>query len=221
MNITVFEKFFSPSINVSILITVILCLLVFILGFKIRKVKPTDKPKGIMLLLELIVGFVNNYSKNYFGKYWRTYAPYILTLGLFLIVSNMAGLFGVRPPTASLNVTFGLALISFFIVHISGIFSQGIKSYLKGYLEPMSFLLPMNIIGEIAMPISLSLRLFGNILSGMIITGLVYGVLGNWAFLVTPALHGIFDIFFGGIQAVVFVLLTTIFVSMQLDLEEN
>jgi len=221
VKITVFEEIFSPSIYSSILITAILSIVIIIFGLRIRKLKPTDPPKGMLMFLEMTVDFINGFCRENFGKYWKFYAPYILTLGLFLVVSNTSGLFGLRPPTASVSVTAALAIITFLLIHISGIMTKGVKEYAKGFLEPIAFMLPLNIIGEFAIPIALSLRLFGNIFSGLIITGLVYGVLGNYAVIVTPALHGIFDLFFGIIQAIVFVLLSTIFISGQLDLEEN
>jgi len=221
VKITIFETIFAPSIYSSLLIVGILSIVIMILGLRIRKLNPTDSPKGILMFLEIVVDFVNGFCKENFGKYWKFYAPYILTLGLFLVFSNTSGLFGLRPPTASVSVTFALALITFFLIHISGILSKGFKKYAKGFMELIAPILPLNIIGEFATPIALSLRLFGNIFSGLIITGLVYGVLGNLAFVVTPVLHGIFDVFFGLIQAVVFILLSTIFISGQLDLEEQ
>ncbi|XMB86723.1 FoF1 ATP synthase subunit a [Mycoplasmatota bacterium WC44] len=221
MKITIFKTIFAPSIYSSIIITSLLSIVIILYGLKIRKLKPTDKPKGMVMFLEIVVDFVNGFCKDNFGKYWKYYAPYILTLGLFLVFSNTSGLFGLRPPTASVSVTLSLAIITFFLIHISGILSKGVKKYVKGFMEPIAPMLPLNIIGEFAIPIALSLRLFGNIFSGMIITGLVYAVLGNLAFVATPVLHGIFDVFFGLIQAVVFVLLSTIFISGQLELEEE
>jgi len=220
MKITVFEEIFTPSIYSSILIVSIMSIVIILLGLRIRRLKPTEPAKGIILILEMIVELINNFCKENFGKYWKFFAPYIMTLALFLMFSNTSGLFGLRPPTASVSVTFALALITFLLIHISGILTKGVKKYAKGFLEPIAFMLPLNIIGEFAIPIALSLRLFGNIFSGLIITGLVYSVLGGLSVAVMPFLHGVFDIFFGLIQALVFVLLTTIFISGQLELEE-
>lgn len=221
MKLTFFETFLNPSIGSTILITAVLVIVILLLGRGVRKMSADKASKGIYMFLEVAVDGINGFCKENFGKYWKVYAPYILTLGLFLVVSNTSGLFGLRPPTASVNVTAALAIITFLMIHISGIATKGFKKYGKGFMEPVAFMLPLNIVGEFATPIALSLRLFGNIFSGLIITGLVYGVLGNFAFVVTPALHGAFDLFFGIIQAIVFVLLSTIFISGQLDLEEN
>lgn len=231
MKFKLFENPWLPSIISSVIIVSILCLVIFILYLKIRKLKPTDSNKGILLVVELIVDSINKFAKSYFGKYWKYYAPYILTLGLFLFFSNTSGIWGIRPPTVSLNVTLTLGLITFLMIHVTGIVNRGFFKWLKGFAEPLPFMLPLNIIGELAFPISLSLRLFGNIFSGLIIMTLIYGgfeglagVLGglNVSFLVTPVFHAIFDIFFGIIQVLVFVLLTTIFVSGQIgDLEQQ
>lgn len=221
MNITVFETLFSIHIISLIIVTLFLSISIMIIGLKIKKLKPTDSPKGILMLVEMLVDFINNFCKDNFGKYWKYYAPYLLTLGLFLVFSNTFGMTGLVSPTATVNVTAALAFITFMLIHVSGILSKGFKGYIKGFMEPIAPMLPLNIIGEFAIPIALSLRLFGNIFSGSIITSLVYSVLGPAAVVVTPALHAIFDVFFGVIQAIVFVLLTTIFVSGQLVLEEE
>lgn len=221
IEITVFENFFNPSINNSLLLIGLLIISFLILGRGIKKLKPNEAPKGIYLVLEMVVQFVNRFTEENMGKYWRIYAPYILTLGLYLSFANMWGLFGLRPPTSSVNVTFSLSIITFIVIHVSGIASRGFIAWGKGFFEPLAFMFPMNIIGELAVPLSLGLRLFGNIFSSLILTGLIYGALGWVAPLVTPVFHAIFDMFFGLIQMVVFVMLTTIFVSGQLDLEEN
>lgn len=221
LSFTVFEDFFDPSINNSLIVMAILSITIILLGRGVKKLKPTEAPKGVYVFLEMIVSFVNKFSQDNFGKYWKVYAPYILTLALYLAISNMWGLTGMRPPTASTNVTFAFSITTFLLIHISGIVSRGWKAWGKGFMDPLAFMLPMNIIGELAIPISMGLRLFGNIFSGVIITGLIYGALGWFSPLITPVLHAIFDVFFGMIQVVVFVMLTTIFVSGQLDLEEN
>jgi F-type H+-transporting ATPase subunit a len=169
--------------------------------------------------VEVVVDFVNQFAKQHFGVHWKFYAPIILTLGLYLTFANTLGLFGVRPPTSSVNVTLGLSTLAFFLIQGTGMVSKGLKGYIKGLFEPLPFMFPLNIIGELAVPISLGLRLFGNIFSGVIITGLVYAALGNLSPLITPVVHAIFDVFFGLIQMVVFILLVTIFSSNSLASE--
>ena len=137
-------------------------------------------------------------------------------------------MFAIIPPTADLNTTLSLALMTFFLIHYNGIKSNGIGSYLKGYTEPMKLITPINIIGEIATPISLSFRLFGNLVGGMIIMSLIYSGLASVSqglgigvpilqFGIPVVLHGYFDLFSGLLQTFIFAMLTMIFVSGKMD----
>jgi F-type H+-transporting ATPase subunit a len=219
MTIEYFQTWFTPGINTSILLVVLLSLMILLVHRKIRRYSPTDHATGILMGVEVVVDFVNQFAKQHFGVHWKFYAPIILTLGLYLTFANTLGLFGVRPPTSSVNVTLGLSTLAFFLIQGTGMVSKGLKGYIKGLFEPLPFMFPLNIIGELAVPISLGLRLFGNIFSGVIITGLVYAALGNLSPLITPVVHAIFDVFFGLIQMVVFILLVTIFSSNSLASE--
>ena len=228
-----FYKSLAPSIKSTIWITLILIVLIIILRIYMKVSKyGSDKPvKGIILFVEQFIGMMNNFSKEMVGKRWRSLAPYFITLSIFLFTANISGLFGFTPPTVSLSVTLALSLITFIMIHFWGIRSSGIKNYLKGLADPLP-MAPLNIISEVLTPFSLALRLFGNILSGAVIMGLVYTLLvGSLAEIspilsiivpgiVAPAFHAIFDIFFGGIQTYVFVLLTSVFISGKLPEQE-
>lgn len=205
----------------SLVIILVLSLLFIFLGKKIEKIKPEDASPKWVFVLEQMVSIVNNFVKENIGKRWRFYAPYIFTLALYLAVANLSGLLGFTPPTSNVNVTGGLAVISFILIQGSGFKSLGVKGYFKSLFQPVFFMFPLNVIGEITLPFSMALRLFGNILSGVVMTMLIYGVFGWPAVIVTPAFHAIFDILFGLIQALVFVLLTVIFISMKIDDEEK
>lgn len=221
MTVEYFQNWFTPGINTSLLLVVLLSLSILLLNQKIRRYAPTDHATGLLMGMEVIVDFVNQFAKQHFGVHWKFYAPIILTLGLYLTFANTLGLFGVRPPTSSVNVTLGLSTLAFFLIQGTGMVSKGLKGYIKGLFEPLPFMFPLNVIGELAVPISLGLRLFGNIFSGVIITGLVYAALGNLSPVVTPVVHAIFDVFFGLIQMVVFILLVTIFSSNSLASDEQ
>ncbi len=154
------------------------------------------------------------------------FAPYIGTLMMYLAFANLAGLLAVRPPTADLNTTLALALMTFFLIHFNGLRSKGLLGYLKGFIEPFPMLLPINILGELATPISLSFRLFGNIVGGMIIMSLIYTALGGaltiggigFLQLGIPAvLHVYFDLFSGLLQTFIFAMLSMIFISRAMD----
>ena len=171
--------------------------------------------------------------KELLGPYWKKYAPVIGTLGIFIFISNIAGLTGLTSPTGNVFITVGLGLFAGFFMHYAGIKHNGFKEYFKStFMSPSPIMLPLNIISEVLTPFSLALRLFGNILSGSVIMGLLYsaiiGIVGNLspilgvaaAGVVAPVFHAIFDIFFGAIQTFVFMLLTTVFISGKLPEEE-
>lgn len=194
----------------------IMALLVAFSIFITRGLK--TKPGGKQVIAEVIVDGIYNLTETTMGKRFKNFAPYIGTILLLVGVSNISGLLGLRPPTSDLNTTLGLSLITFFLIHFTGIKAKGVGGYLKGFLEPMPFLLPINLMGEIATPISLSFRLFGNILGGLIIMTLVYQALGWIALLPIPAvLHAYFDLFAGLLQSFIFGMLTMVFVSLASD----
>jgi len=211
-----FYNSLSPSIKSSLWITLILIILIIILRIKMRNYNADKPAKGIILFVEQFVGMMNNFSKEMFGKRWRSLAAYFVTLSIFLFVANISGLFGFTPPTVSLSVTLAMALITFFMIHFWGIKSAGFKGYIKGICSPIP-MTPLNIISELATPVSLSFRLFGNILSGSILLMLVYGFFGWIAVFITPVFHAIFDVAFGLIQTLVFVMLTAVFIGNKLD----
>lgn len=180
--------------------------------------KMSIKPKKKQVIVETIVDGIYDLTESTMGKQFKHFSPYIGTLLLLVGFANISGLLGLRPPTSDLNTTLGLALITFFLIHFTGIKAKGVGGYLKGFLEPMPFLLPINLMGEIATPISLSFRLFGNILGGLIIMTLVYQALGWFSLIPVPAiLHMYFDLFAGLLQSFIFGMLTMVFVSLASD----
>ena len=214
-----------PQVKSTLIITTVLIIASILLGLKIRKLKPTDKPPLIIVLLEMVVDVINNLVKTNIGKRWKFYAPYIMSLAIFLFFANTSSIWGLTPPTSYVSLNAALALISFLLVQGTGIVSNGVKEYLKSFIGPVPamviLILPINIIGELAFPFSLCLRLFGNILSGSVLSIFLQGVLGNAIVLVNPIFNAIFDIALGFIQVLVFVLLTTIFISMKVHDDEK
>lgn len=201
----------SPQIKATIWVTLFLIVLVIVIRIimEVKHYGPDKPATGLILLVESFVKLMNNFSKEMMGKRWRFFAPYFISLAMFLFAANISGLFGFTPPTSSISVTGTLALITFIFIQVFGIISTGPKQYIKDICSPIP-MTPMNIIGEIATPLSLAFRLFGNILSGVILTGLVYGFFGWYAVIATPFLHAIFDIAFGLIQTLVFVILSAV-----------
>lgn len=224
-------KRLSPSIKSSLIITVLLIIFCVVMAQKAKKQDPSKAPKGILLLVEWLVTWVNDMCDDVLGEKGRRYSPIILTFVMFIFVSNIAGLFGLHPPTANVAVTVALGFSAAFVIHFAGIKEGGFKNWLKGFLDPAPIMLPLNIISEIVTPFSLGMRLFGNILSGVVIMNLIYGFLttltvgsfpigGVIAPFVTPVFHGIFDVFFGAIQTYVFALLTIVFISGKIPEED-
>ena len=162
-------------------------------------------PKGTkQTVAELIVEFINNLVRSTMGSNKMLFAPYILALFSFLLLSNLSVflfLGFVRPPTADWATTLAMSVLSFSLIQGFGIKTNGIWEYVKGLADPIPLLLPLNIIGEVAPIISLSFRLFGNILGGLIIGTLVYSIYisGNAVFIwtVTAGVAIIFAMRFG------------------------
>ena len=201
----------------SIIITIVLSVIFIIVGSKIKKVKPEDKTPVWLIPFIILVDLINKMTKENVGKFWKAYAPYFLTLAIFLCVSNISGIFGLSSPTSYLLVNAALAVITFFIIQVTGIVSNGIKNYSKSFFEPVFLLFPINLIGEITLPVSLALRLMGNIMSGAVLSKIIFGLLGWFAIPFLPVYNAIFDIFFGVIQTVVFLLLSIMFAGMKVN----
>jgi len=141
------------------------------------------------------------------------YFPLICTLFMFLLISNWLGMFPhLAEPTKDLNTPLSLGVLGFILAHHAGIKEKGFKAYAKEYAEPMFFMAPLNVIGELAKVVSISFRLYGNILGGAIII-LVVSYLIYSVFL-PPFLILFFSLFIGTIQACVFTMLTRAYISV-------
>lgn len=218
------ESFFSvpnSQIRATIIIVCVLIISFAILNPVFKKLDPAAKTPLWAVPFVWLVDLINGFVKANIGKRWKSYAPWFLSLTIILFFSNIAGIFTLNSPTSYILVTFSLALLSFLVIQITGIISNGIKGYLKGFLDPFFVMLPMNIVSEISLPISLAVRLFGNIISGTAISILIKELLGYGAIPVMPFINAIFDIAFGVIQVAVFVILSIIFTSMKVVDEEK
>ncbi|KAB3530892.1 F0F1 ATP synthase subunit A [Alkaliphilus serpentinus] len=205
-------------------------IMAILIGFSIIATRSFGKiPRGIQNATEALVDVLNKLTVQTMGEDKVFFAPYIGTLFLFLLLANLWGLIGFRQPTADINTTFGLAILTFVAIHGFGTKRKGVGGYLKGFLQPLPFMLPLNIIGELATPISLAFRLFGNMVGGFIIMALLYGgltslsgALGLSFFPVLQAgipvvFHLYFDLFSGVLQTFIFVMLSMVFISMAMD----
>lgn len=198
------------------MIIVIATILVFaiIANRAIKKADPGKVPGPFLNVVELIVESLDGMVASSMGpKKAVRFRNYIGALFLFILVSNLSGLLGLRPPTADYGVTFPLAIMTWVLIQFNGFKYQKFGK-IKALFEPIFLFFPMNLISEFSTPISMSLRLFGNILSGTVMMGLIYGLLPRVLTLIWPAaLHAYLDVFSGAIQTYVFCMLTMCFVS--------
>lgn len=174
------------------------------------KVRPGKK----QTVVETLYTTVKDAIVSNMGEKFTDMIPFIGSLFIFLLLMNFIGLIGLPVPTKNFSVTVGLALITFFMVQYYSISKHGLKSYFKGYTYPLALITPINILERIMLPVSLALRLFGNILAATFLVELCYEALGNIGFIaklgIPIPLHAYFDIFDGGIQTIIFIMLTMI-----------
>lgn len=213
-------KLFGQTLYITNTHICVLIVMLVIIAFAIvanrviKRAVVTDTPGIFQNIVELIVEMLENLVTGVMGKSASKFVNYISTIFIFIFISNISGLFGLRPPTAYYGVTFPLALITFGMIHYNKLKHQKVKGVIKGLCEPWPIWLPINLIGDVAVPISLSLRLFANVLSGTVMLSLVYSLLPVFVKIGIPAfLHIYFDLFSGAIQTFVFCMLTMTYVS--------
>lgn len=175
------------------------------------EVVPTKKRQ---VIIESLIGMLYNMLYNILGEHGKRYIPYLLTVMIYLGVANMIGLFGITPPTKDLNVTLGLALMSIILVQYASIHKKGVGGWLKGFTQPVAIVTPLNVLELAIKPLSLCMRLFGNVLGAFIIMELIKTVIP----VVFPlACSMYFDIFDGLLQAYVFVFLTSLYIQEAME----
>lgn len=195
------------------IVTIILIVFSLYVNKKVQESKAEKVPSKFLNVVELAVETINGMVRDTMGEKNMRFAPFIFFMMVFLSVSNIFGLTGLAAPTSDYSVTLSMALIVFTLVQYFGIKTNGGFGYAKTFFEPYVLLSPLNIIGELANPLSLSFRLFGNIMSGGLVMTLAYSALGYIAPLVAPFLHAYFDLFAGLLQAFIFIMLTMVFIS--------
>lgn len=196
------------------IIQLVIVLLIGILAWwatKDLKRRPTGKKQ---VVVEYIYTTIQNVVNANMGEQYGDMIPFIGTLAVFIVTMNLLGLVGITPVTNNFSVTLALGLISFVVIQGYTMKKIGIGHYFLGYGQPMLMMLPINVIERVMLPVSLSLRLFGNILAASFLVELVYESLDKIAWIaqigLPVPLHAYFDIFDGCIQMVIFVMLTMI-----------
>lgn len=218
----------QPQVFTLILITLILIVISVVIYLKVKKQAINESPKGLLLFAEQYVMGVNAlYYDATEGKIEKP-APYIFTLLTFLVLGNLTAVLGLEPPATSYSVTLTIGAISWIGIYVVGIMFQKLQ-FFKKFLHN-----PVELIGQFAPLISISFRLFGNLIGGSVImyliyslTGFIWGhipVIGEFNLLgafIAPVFHAYFDIFDGLIQAFVFTLLTMIYWTLEAEVPEH
>lgn len=172
-------------------------------------------PSGLQNAMELVVEKLLDFLADVMGEEKaKKYFPYLATVFIFILSMNYFSLLplsgtlpGLTTPTSTLSVTVGLALCTFGVTHFFGIKEQGL-GYFKHFIKPYAFLLPLNIIEELVKPLSLSLRLFGNVFGEKMIGMILFSMIP----LIVPLPAYFLGLLFGAIQAYVFTLLSAIYI---------
>jgi len=206
---------YTMTFNLNVIVmTWIVIVLLLLFGYSAAR-KRSRLPGPMQVVGELFVSQLYGLTEDALDKELaRKYAPMICALFMFLVLSNWLGIIPrLEEPTKDLNTTLSLGLMGFFISHYLGIKTKGFKGYIKEYFEPIFFMMPLNLIGELAKVVSISFRLFGNIMGGSIII-LVVSYL-TYSVILPPFLNMFFGLFVGTIQAFVFTMLTIVYISVQ------
>jgi len=178
---------------------------------------PKDTPGGAQNVVELIVEAVSKYTNAQAHGTGEFLCSYILSIGSLLIMSAFLELFRVRPPTADITMTFSLAFMTFLFINIYGIKKKGIIGRIKSLASPTPLVFPFRLVSDLAIPVSMACRLFGNMLGGMIVIDLLYMALGSNAVGI-PSVFGLyFNAFHPLIQTFIFVTLTLTFINEAIE----
>lgn len=223
----------QSEVYVILLLTFIIGAFIIYISKKLDKADPLEKPKGI--LVPVIWGceiVMRNVKDNVGPEMAENLTPYIMYLCVYIFMANTASLFGLACPTGNLSVTLSLTLVTWTLIQYTEFKYGGVASYFHAFIEPIPLLLPLNIIGKFSNIISLSFRLFGNILCGSIIMEMVFKfntflsglIIKGCSFnfldpILTPILHAYFDVFAGFVQTTVFVMLTMVLIGVDVPEE--
>ena len=166
------------------------------------------------LALETVIGVIQDFFKDILGEKGKMYIPYLMSVAIYIGVANLIGILGFKPPTKDMNVTAALAIMSIVLIEFAGIHAKGGKKWLKSFAEPIALVAPINIMEVAIKPLSLCMRLFGNVLGAFVIMKLIEYVLPVGLPVIFSAY---FDLFDGLIQAYVFVFLTGLFIKESME----
>ena len=188
-------------------------LIAFAALVRVKLERFTEVPKGLQNVVEAVVEIFENFVIGTAGKRLSYLGNWFFMVFVFIFLSNISGLLGMRPPTADWATTLAFALVTFGLIQAMG-WKYRRGEYIKSFFEPNFVFFPLNVVGELARPISLSFRLFGNILSGVILTTMIYTLPPVFARFILPIpLHGFFDLIIGFLQTYIFSVLSLSFIA--------
>lgn len=194
----------------SVVITWVVMAIMLLFAILMTHNLKVENPGKRQLILETCVTGLQNMVKGIIGENGIQYVEYLVTVIIFIGISNIIGLFGMKPPTKDLNVTGALAIMSIILIEYAGIHAKGTKKWLKSFAEPVAIIAPLNVLEIFIRPLSLCMRLFGNVLGAFVVMELLKIIMP----VILPIPFSLyFDIFDGLIQAYVFVFLTGLFIK--------
>ena len=213
----------QPELIFSLIIITVLSIFFILAGRKIKAADSTKRPTGLVLVCETGVKMIQDYMATLMpAQFSKNYYPYFAMMFIYIFISNISGLFGFEAPTSNYSITLAITIITFTLIQYNALKTKGVFTYIKDIIWP-----PTNILGTLAPLISLSMRLFGNIVAGSILLSLIYSFTGylseyviNFNFLgplIAPIFHAYFDVFAGFIQTLVFVTLSSILIALEVN----
>lgn len=210
LNVATVFSIFGFDISESVVVTWMIMAIMVLLAIWLTHGMKVKNPSKKQLVAECIVTWLDNFTQNMLGENAKEYSGYMATVLIYIGIANVIGIFGFKPPTKDMCVTIALALMSIILVEVAGIRFRGFKKWLKGFTEPLPIITPINVLEVFIRPLSLCMRLFGNVLGAFVIMEMIKIVVPAF---VPAALSLYFDLFDGLIQAYVFVFLTSLYVA--------
>ena len=198
----------SVAVTWIIMAIMMVASLILVHGLKVRNISKKQAA------LESGMSFIYDFFEGLLGKEGKAYIPYLITVVIYIGIANMIGLLGFKSPTKDLNVTVSLAVMSIVLVEVAGIRKKGVRGWIKSFAEPIAIIAPINVLELFIRPLSLCMRLFGNVLGAIVVMALIKHLLP----LIVPLPFSFyFDIFDGVIQAYVFVFLTSLYIKEAIE----
>ena len=213
-----------PQLVTILITTIFISVISYIYYYKVNRMKPDEDPRGIVLVVELIIKSVEKIVIDVLGVKYKNLTVYLLYVIGYILIGNWLSIIGLESQSSSYTVTLSMALVTFIGIYYIAIKFQKLLFFKKFIINPLE------LITQFAPLISLSFRLFGNILGGSIILAMLYGVTGKiWSNIpiigqinlligvIGPFLHIYFDLFAGSIQALIFGTLTLVYWKLQMN----